>query len=93
MEDSPIKVFCVSCGYHLYNLEYEPEQDDPVIAKAFVPADSSIPQPKANSEMICPKCGGIFAVVQGSYVRLLTDRGLLPHTDIIEASETEEVER
>ena len=74
-----LKVFCVCCKKHIYNISYYPKDDDLIDANKFTPANKDIKQPKPGDSLLCPYCNTYFMKVDGINDKIvLTDKGLFP---------------
>jgi hypothetical protein len=73
-----LKVFCVCCKKHIYNIEEIVKCDSP-ISSNFKPASKKIPEPITGDRMLCPFCGNYFIEtdVLGCCI-ILTDKGFMP---------------
>ncbi|MBN2060696.1 MAG: hypothetical protein JW882_09810 [Deltaproteobacteria bacterium] len=62
------KVFCASCGRHIYYLKDSPENISP---ECFAPLEGR----KKPDSLICPECGRCFTAFENNQPRIKTDRG------------------
>lgn len=55
-----IKILCVHCKKHIYNIMREPLCNYMLHAVNFIPATKEIKQPQQGDLLICPYCGIYF---------------------------------
>lgn len=60
VHEPAVKVFCWTCGLHIYNLDELPIGDTPLRSSLFKPARSDIRPPEPRERARCPLCGGDF---------------------------------
>lgn len=60
-----VKVYCNTCGTHIYNMDKVPLGNTLLSASLFKPARKDIPYPEAKGKAKCPICGGEFLGPEG----------------------------
>ena len=79
-------VVCQACDASIYYCKLVGAAYTGQLASAatMVPAHEDIPQPKDGEDMLCPRCGELFAILveEGSVVLKLADGAYWPYPPI-----------
>jgi len=71
------KVFCASCGEHIYYLRREIVKGEQDCSGCFAPIEG-MPAPVPGDPILCPKCQKPFYAVQNDEIKIKTNKGYLP---------------